>query len=94
MKFETTCTVRVREVDPVRDRGSVEMLVGGLWQEVCGVKALNGSLRTGQYLEIRYLYGTPEMRLVQPCFLTLRDDVSDEDCAWDQVRIGARWQQK
>ncbi len=55
LKFEKTATARVREVDPVRDRVSVEMLDDDVWREVCGLKAPNGSLHVGQYVEIKYL---------------------------------------
>jgi bifunctional non-homologous end joining protein LigD len=91
LKFEKTATVRVRTVDPVRDRVSVEMLDGDKWCEVCGLKVPNGTLCPGQYLEIKYLYGTPDKRLVQPRFLAVREDVSEADCAFEQVQIGSKW---
>jgi ATP-dependent DNA ligase len=91
LKFERTATVRVRAVDPVRDRVSVEMLHGDKWREVCGVKVPNGTLCPGQYLEIKYLYGTPDKRLVQPRFQAVREDVSEADCAFEQVQVGSKW---
>ena len=93
LKFQKTATARVREADPVRDRVSIEMLDGNVWREVCGLKVPNGTLRTGQFVEVRYLYGTPEKRLVQPCFLRIREDVADSDCALGQVQLGGKWRQ-
>src|SRR6266568_5810677 len=80
LKFEKTATARVRDVDPVRDRVSVEMLDGDVWREVCGLKVPNGTLHVGQYVEVKYLYSTPDQRPVQPRFLTLRADVCQTDC--------------
>ncbi len=91
LKFEKSCTARVREVDPVRDRVSVEMLDRGTWVEVCGLKAPNGRLRPGQFVEVKFLYGTPEKRLVQPRFVMVREDVSEADCALDQLQVSSRW---
>ena len=93
LKFEKSATCRVREVDPVRDRVTVEMLDGKSWTEVCGLKIPNGKLRPGQYVEVKYLYGTPEKRLVQPRFLVVRQDVSEADCSLDQVQVSSKWQQ-
>jgi bifunctional non-homologous end joining protein LigD len=92
LKFESSATCRVREVDPVRDRVSVEMLDGRTWIEVCGLKAANGSLRPGAYIEVKFLYGSAERRLVQPRFARIRDDVSDADCLLAQVKISGKWQ--
>ena len=92
LKFEKSATCRVREVDRVRDRVSVEMLDGRAWVEVCGLKVPNGMLGPGQYIEVKYLYGTPQNRLVQPRFLTVREDVSESDCGLEQVKISNKWQ--
>lgn len=81
----------MREVDPVRDRVSVEMLDGKTWIEVCGLKVPNGSLQPGQFVEVKYLYGTREKRLVQPRFVMVREDVSEADCSLDQVQVGNKW---
>jgi ATP-dependent DNA ligase len=91
LKFEKTATARVRDVDPVRDRVSVEMLDGDVWREVCGLKVPNGTLHVGQYVEVKYLYSTPDQRLVQPRFLTLRADVCQTDCLLSQVSCGGKW---
>ena len=91
LKFEKSATCRVREVDPVRDRVSVEMLDGGTWVEVCGLKVPNGTLRSGQFVEVKYLYGTPEKRLVQPRLLAVREDVSVDDCSLKQVEVSSKW---
>jgi bifunctional non-homologous end joining protein LigD len=91
LKFEKSATCRVREVDPIRNRVGVEMLDGGIWIEVCGLKVLNGRLRPGQFVEVKYLYGTGEKRLVQPRFVGVREDVSEVDCSLDQVEIAPKW---
>lgn len=93
VKFYRTATARVREVDPVRDRVSIEMVQDGVWREVCGLKVPNGTLRRGQFVEVRFLYGTLETRLVQPCFVRVREDVADSDCSLDQVQLGGKWKQ-
>jgi len=91
LKFYETVTARVHAVDPVRDRVSLEMLDGKIWRTVCGLKVPNGSLRRGEFVEVRYLTGTPKKRLVQPVFIRVRDDVSKTDCGFGQVKISNKW---
>ncbi len=92
LKFEKHATVRVRDVDPVRNRVSIEMMDGNTWHEVCGLKVTHGTVRPGDFVEVKYLYGTPGRRLVQPRFLCVRTDVSDADCRFSQVELGGKWQ--
>lgn len=61
---------------------------------MCGLKVPNGSLRPGQFVEVKYLYGTPEKRLVQSRFLRVREDVSDKDCSLNQVEISNKWNER
>lgn len=91
LKFHQSATARVLEVDPFRDRVSLEMLDGNLWRTVCGLKVPNGAVRQGEFVEVRYLSGTRDKKLVQPIFLRVRDDVSQEDCGFEQVKISKKW---
>jgi ATP-dependent DNA ligase len=91
LKFHQSATARVVEVDPLRDRVSLEMLDGDIWRTVCGLKVPKGTLRCGQFVEVRYLFGTRDKKLVQPVFLRVREDVSQEDCAFAQVKISKKW---
>ena len=69
------------------------MLDGDTWREVCGLKVTNGTVGAGDFMEIRYLYGTPSKRLVQPQFLFVCTDVSDANCTFAQVGLGGKWQE-
>ena len=91
LPFRKTATARVQEVDPVRDRVSLEMRVGTSWRTVCGLKVSRGQVRMGEFVEVRYLTGTPDTKLVQPVFLRVRGDVSEEDCGFEQVKISTKW---
>ncbi len=91
LKFYQTVTARVLEVDAVRDRLSLEMLDGPLWRTVCGLKVPNGTVRPGEFVEVRYLCGTADKKLVQPVFLRVREDADNEDCMFEQVKISKRW---
>lgn len=91
LKFEKTATVRVRSVDPVRNRAQIEMLDGARWREVSGIKIQNGLVRAGDYIEVRYLSASENKRLVQPVFLRLRTDVCDSDCSTEQLEFSGRW---
>lgn len=50
LKFENSATVRVRSVDPTKDRACIEMLDAGRWIEVSGIKIANGSVQRGDYI--------------------------------------------
>jgi bifunctional non-homologous end joining protein LigD len=91
LKFHKTATARVLEVDPVRDRVSLAMRDGTSWRTVCGLKVPKGKVRPGEFVEVRYLTGTPGKKLVQPVFLRMREDVSEEDCGIEQVRMSNKW---
>jgi bifunctional non-homologous end joining protein LigD len=91
LKFHQSATARVVEVDPLRDRVSLEMLDGNLWRTVCGLKVPQGTVRRGEFVEVRYLSGTRDKKLVQPVFLRVREDASTEDCAFAQVKISKKW---
>lgn len=91
LPFRKTATARVVEVDPVRDRVSLEMRAGMSWQTVCGLKVTHGKVRVGEFVEVRYLTGTPDKKLVQPVFLRVREDVSEKDCGFEQVKISNKW---
>ena len=70
------------------------MLEGKTWREVCGLKVQRGSLHAGAFIEVRYLYGTPDRRLVTAClpFCSRRcfrgGLLYGLDCAWPQMAIG------
>lgn len=91
LKFENTATVRVRSVDPNRDSARVEMLDGGLWLEVSGIKIQRGLVQPGDYVEVRYASASASKHLLQPVFLRVRRDVSDGDCSTDQLQFTGRW---
>ncbi len=91
LKFHQSATTRVVQVDPLRDRVSLEMLDDNLWRTVCGLKVPNGTVRLGEFVEVRYLFGTRDKKLVQPVFLRVRDDACPEDCAFAQVKISKKW---
>jgi bifunctional non-homologous end joining protein LigD len=91
LKFHQSVTARVVEVDPVRDRVSLEMLDNNTWRTVCGLKVPQGTVRRGEFVEVRYLFGTRDKKLVQPVFLRVREDASMEDCAFAQVKISKKW---
>jgi bifunctional non-homologous end joining protein LigD len=91
LKFEKTVTVRVRSIDSLRHRATIEMFDGREWQEVSGIKVARGMVKPGDYVEVRYLSGSLSNRLVQPVFIRVRADVSDEDCSLDQIEFGGRW---
>lgn len=91
LKFCRTATARVRGVDPVRDRLTLQMLDGTVWRRVCGLKVPNGTVQAGQFVEVRYLYGTADKKLVQPVFLRIREDIDAEDCRFEQVKISKKW---
>ena len=91
LKFEKSATVRIRSVDPFRDRASIEMLDGQEWKEVSGIKVQRSKVRPGDYIEVRYFSASPSKRLVQPVFICRRTDVSDQDCFMDQLEFGGRW---
>lgn len=91
LPFENSATVRVRSVDPTKDRARIEMLDAGRWIEVSGIKIANGSVQIGDYIEVRYLSATASKHILQPLFLRVRRDVSDEDCCTDQLKFTGRW---
>ena len=91
LKFEKSATVRIRSVDALRDRASIEMLDGQEWREVSGIRVQRGKVQPGDYIEVRYFSASPSRRLVQPVFIRLRSDVSDQDCSMDQLEFGGRW---
>jgi bifunctional non-homologous end joining protein LigD len=90
LKFRQSATARVLEADPLRDRVSLEMLDGNSWRTVCGLKVPKGTVRPGEFVEVRYLYGTRDKKLVQPVFLRVREDVSKDDCNFEQVKISKK----
>lgn len=91
LKFENTATVRVRSVDPNRNSARIEMLDGTHWLEVSGIKIERGLVKPGDYIEVRYLSANDSKHLVQPVFLRLRRDVSDDDCSTEQLKFTGRW---
>jgi ATP-dependent DNA ligase len=91
LKFERTATVRIKALDITRDSAIIEMHDGGQWQEVSGIKVKRGEVNPGDYVEVRYLSATESRRLLQPVFIRLRRDVSDEDCSIGQVEFSGRW---
>ncbi|HEY6249607.1 MAG TPA: hypothetical protein VI685_06575 [Candidatus Angelobacter sp.] len=94
LKFEKSATVRIRSVDPLRDRATIEMRDGQEWREVSGIKVQKGKVRPGDYIEVRYFSASASKRLVQPVFIRVRCDVSDQDCSLDQLEFGGRWAEK
>jgi bifunctional non-homologous end joining protein LigD len=91
LKFENSATVRVRSVDPTRNSARIEMLDAGTWVEVCGIKIEKGSVQPGNYIEVRYASASASTHLVQPVFLRIRHDVSDDDCSTEQLKFTGRW---
>ena len=91
LKFEKTATVRIREVDSERDRAEIEMLDQHGWHSVSGLKVRNGSVRKGDFVEVRYLSASAKRRLQQPVFLRPRRDVNDSDCSMEQLEYHGRW---
>lgn len=90
-KFENTATVRVRSVDPSRSSARIEMLDAGRWQEVSGIKIEKGLVQAGDYIEVRYASANASKHILQPVFLRIRRDVSDEDCSTEQLKFTGRW---
>ncbi len=91
LKFEKSATARVRTIDPIRDRATIEMLDHDQWREVSGIKVKRDSVKPGDYIEVRYFSASESRRLVQPVFIRVRTDVSDHDCRLDQVDFSGRW---
>jgi ATP-dependent DNA ligase len=56
------------------------------WIEVCGV-SLIGKVQpvVGNVVEVKCLYSTPDLHLVQPGLLGIRDDKSPKQCTSDQL---------
>lgn len=91
LKFENTATVRVRSVDLNRNSARIEMLDRGHWVEVSGIKIDRSLVKTGDHIEVRYASASTSKHLVQPVFVRLRTDVSDEDCSTEQLKFTGRW---
>lgn len=43
--------------------------------------------KPGDVVELRYLYSTSNLKLVQPVFLRFRDDKDPEECTTDQLKL-------
>jgi ATP-dependent DNA ligase len=91
LKFENTATVRVRSVDPSRNRARIEMLDADRWIEVSGIKVARGKVKPGDYIEVRYASASASKHLVQPVFRWVRHDVGNEDCSTEQLKFTGRW---
>ena len=91
LKFENAATVRVRSVDPTRSSARIEMLDAGGWREVSGIKIEKGLVQAGDYIEVRYASASASKHILQPVFLRVRRDVSDEDCSTEQLKFTGRW---
>jgi len=91
LPFENGATVRVRSVDPTKNSARIEMLDAGIWIEVSGIKVEQGTVEPGDYIEVRYRSASASKHIVQPVFLRVRRDVSDDDCSTEQLKFTGRW---
>jgi hypothetical protein len=64
----------------------------GSLKDICGAsKKARYSLKIGDVVEIKYLYGTGTFDIVQIDILHLRDDKTAEQCTIDQIVINKNW---
>jgi ATP-dependent DNA ligase len=64
----------------------------GMLHDICGsTKKSAFILRPGDVVELKYLYGTGTLDVVQPTILRLRDDKAPHLCTLDQIVVNKNW---
>ncbi|MCU1304943.1 MAG: ATP-dependent ligase [Candidatus Sulfotelmatobacter sp.] len=91
LKFVKTATVRIRSIEDSRDSARIEMLDGLVWRDVSGIKVRQGSVKVGDFVEVRYSSASGNKCIQQPVFIRTRNDVSDQDCSVEQLEYSGRW---
>jgi bifunctional non-homologous end joining protein LigD len=92
-KFTESATCRVAAQNGEKRSVSLEILnESGIWASIGNV-TVPANFATvpapGSLVEVRYLYAFPGGSLFQPVLLGLRDDLSEEDCTIDQLKLKA-----
>ena len=100
-KFVATATVRVAAKTAQEEREgknslALEMMnAAGNWVRVghCSMNGKGVHPPVGGYVEVRYLYGvksSKKLSLVQCVYLMTREDVTDDDCSTQQIKLRQR----
>jgi bifunctional non-homologous end joining protein LigD len=87
-KFKGSATVRVRGLNNTKNSFQMEMLKAGDWIHVgdCTYYPTQYVPKTGDYVEVEYLYAFPEGSLFQPICKEHRKDVDEGDCLVSQLK--------
>lgn len=88
-KFWHSATVRIAKKQKNTDHHSfgTEVMRDGRWVYTGSVTCRSAELpEIGSYREVRMLYVGTGGHLYQPCDLGERQDVTDQDCSWDQLK--------
>jgi ATP-dependent DNA ligase len=64
----------------------------GILHDICGAtKKAQYVLRPGDVVELKYLYGTGTLDVVQPSILNQRFDKAPQECLLDQIVVNKNW---
>jgi ATP dependent DNA ligase domain len=67
----------------------------GFLKDICGATKKSAFvLKAGDVVELKYLYGTGTLDVVQPRILRLRDDKIAQNCTIDQIVVNKNWRKK
>lgn len=91
-KFYSTCEAVIDEMyrDGKPEGVSLKMLLDGEWIDVGGCKIPSRyqdefTIVAGDVIEVRYLHASKDRKLIEPVFISKRNDKTPDECTWDQV---------